>query len=153
MSELDGPGVDLRSVVFSPDGKQLAAGGRNGQIFAWNLENGTIAVEIAAGARRIRSLAYLGGGELLASAGEGCKVSLWNSASGELQETLDCKSGKVLSMAACGNDMIATGGSDNLVRSLELAQPERARALAGSYRLGRHFGLRCRQRHGGVGQL
>ena len=53
--ELEGPGTDLRSVVFSPDGQQLAVGGRNGQIRVWSVPAGTIALEIAAGRGRIRT--------------------------------------------------------------------------------------------------
>ena len=70
-SELVGPGDDLRCVVFSPDGKQLAVAGRNGQIRVWSMPAGTMQLEIAAGHGRLRTLAYLPDGEKLVSAGDG----------------------------------------------------------------------------------
>jgi WD40 repeat protein len=114
--ELEGPGIDLRTVDFSPDGKQLAAAGRNGQIRLWHLPSGTIALEIAASLGRIRTLAYLPDGRHLVSAGEGRNISIWDTSTGEQRGALECRPGKVLSMTVCGENLIATGGSDNLVR-------------------------------------
>jgi len=114
--ELDGPDADLRAIAYSPDGQRLAAAGRNANIRIWHAADGKPLRDIAAGPRRIRSLGWLPDGESLVSAGEGKAVSVWNTTSGEQLKTLHCQAGKVLSMAVCGENLIATGGSDNLIR-------------------------------------
>lgn len=43
-------------------------------------------------------------------------ITLWDAATGEEAYRFACGSGKVLSMAVCGENLIATGGSDNVVR-------------------------------------
>ena len=43
-------------------------------------------------------------------------IGVWDAATGEQLQKLNCRTGKVLSMAVCGANLIATGGSDNLVR-------------------------------------
>ncbi len=77
--ELAGPGGDLRAVVFSPDGKQLAVAGRNGQVRVWDMPSGAMHLEFAAGAGRIRSLAYLPAGDKIVSAGDGRVITLWDA--------------------------------------------------------------------------
>ncbi len=114
--DLEGPDDDLRSVVYSPDGTRLATAGRNGRIRIWSLPNGTLLRDITAGSRRIRSLAWLGGGEKLAAAGEGRTITIWNADTGQPLPSLDCRGTKVLSMVVCGESLIATGGSDNVIR-------------------------------------
>ncbi len=116
VKDLEGPGTDLRSVVFSPDGRQLAVAGRSGQIRVWAMPSGTIQLEIAAGLGRLRTLAYLPAGDKLVSAGEGRVISLWDAHTGQQAYKFSCPSGKVLSMTVCGENLIATCGSDNVVR-------------------------------------
>jgi WD40 repeat protein len=113
---LDGPGTDLRTVVFSPDGRQLATAGRNGQIRAWAMPQCAIEFDVMAGSGRVRTLAYLPEGDKLVSAGDGRTISIWNARGGDEHHRFTCPAGKVLSMVVCGESLIATGGSDNLVR-------------------------------------
>ncbi|MGD9723073.1 MAG: WD40 repeat domain-containing protein [Pirellulales bacterium] len=113
---LEGPGVDLRTVVFSPAGSHLATAGRNGQIRVWRLADSTISLEIAASPTRIRTLAYVPQGNLLVAAGDSRAITFWDATSGEQRGTLNPRSGKLLSMAVCGENVVATGGSDNVVR-------------------------------------
>ena len=74
-------------------------------------------LEIAAGLGRIRTLAYLPDGDKLVSAGEGRTIRHLGRQTrrGRLPK-FNCRTGKVLSMAVCGENLIATGGSDNVVR-------------------------------------
>ena len=129
--KLEGPGVDLRSVVFSPDGMQLAAAGRNGQIRIWNVPSGITALEISATLGRMRTLAYLPQGDMLVSAGESRTISVWDAHTGEQRGALRPRSGKVLSMTVCGDDLIATGGSDNVVRVWNWRTQQEADRLQG----------------------
>jgi WD40 repeat protein len=113
---LDGPGSDLRSIVFSPDGTRVATAGRSGLIRLWNLAAGDAPLDIAAGTGRIRTLAYLPAGDKLVSAGEGRAIAVWDAATGQAVYRFTCPSAKVLSMAVCGESLIATGGTDNVIR-------------------------------------
>ncbi len=115
--ELAGPGVDLRCVAFSPDGTRLAVAGRSGQVRAWNLASGEPDLEIAA-ARigRLRSLAWLPDGQKLVSAGENKLLCVWDAHTGHPIKQMQCQTGKLLSMVVCSDELIATGGSDNVVR-------------------------------------
>ena len=147
IKELVGPGIDLRAVAFSPDGTHLATGGRNGQIRVWSLADAAVTADISAGGRRIRTLAYLADGEKIVSAGEGRTIGIWNSASGELLQQFRAHSAKVLSLTVCGPDLIATGGSDNVVRVWNWQSQTEVRPLSRAYRLGRVAGVRRVQRH------
>jgi WD40 repeat protein len=129
--QLEGPCVDLRSVVYSPNGTQLAAAGRNGQIRVWTMPSAIVALNINGGRSRIRTLAYLPQGESLVSAGESRTISIWDAHSGELRGELKPQSGKVLAMAVCGENFIATGGSDNLVRVWNWRTQQEANRLQG----------------------
>ena len=113
--ELEGPDDDLRSVVYSPDGTRLATGGRNGRIRIWTLPEAAPLRDITAPPRRIRTLAWLADGQKLVSAGEGRTVTVWDAATGEALQTLDCRTGKILAMVVCSEQLIATGGSDNVI--------------------------------------
>ncbi|MEX2111822.1 MAG: hypothetical protein WD845_01470, partial [Pirellulales bacterium] len=97
----------------------------------WRMPSATIALEIAGALGRIRTLAYLPQGDLLASAGEGRSITLWDAHTGEQRGELTPRSGKVLSMVVCGENLIATGGSDNLVRVWNWRAQQEADRLQG----------------------
>jgi WD40 repeat protein len=114
--DLIGPDNDLRSVVFSPNGRQLAVGGRNGQMRVWAMPGGSSQFDLSAGQRRLRTLAYVPSSEKLLAAGDGREISVWDTATGQELHKFNCPAGRVLSMSVCSDSLIATGGSDNLVR-------------------------------------
>jgi len=116
LDQHDGPCADLRAVTFSPDGKRVAAAGRNAQVRAWCICDGCISFEIGAGVERIRTLAFSPDGTRLVTSGEGRMVGVWNAQNGEKIADLPCRSAKVLALAFCGDRLLATGGSDNLIR-------------------------------------
>jgi WD40 repeat protein len=129
--KLEGPCADLRTVAYSPDGSQLAAAGRNGQIRVWNLPAATVALNIDGGRNRIRTLAYLPQGAQLVSAGESRTIMIWDARTGDKHAELRPQTGKVLSMVVCGENFIATGGSDNLVRVWNWRTQQEANRLQG----------------------
>lgn len=75
---LDYPGVDLRRVAFSPNGKTLASGSSGPDIRIWDIETmsqtgNTLQTDYA-----VRSLAFSPNGQILASESEKGGVCLWD---------------------------------------------------------------------------
>ncbi len=118
---------ELRTVAFSPDGQHLAAAGRSGQIFLWRTSDWHVELEIPADRMRIRSLAYSPDGKRLAAAGDGRSVGIWDAESGKPLNRLVCRQAKVLTVAFCGDEVLATGGSDNAIRIWDLRAGPAAR--------------------------
>jgi WD40 repeat protein len=130
--KLDGPDSDLRAICFSPDGSRLAAAGRNGKVRIWSMAAGTIDLEIAAeGIGRLRALGWMPHGDKLVSAGENRQLSVWDATNGQLIKKVHCQTGKLMSMVVCGEDLIATGGSDNVIRVWNWQSETQADALVG----------------------
>ena len=104
-----------------------------------------IDLEIAAtGVGRIARAGLAARRQKLVSAGENRMLSVWDANTGQpLQAACNCQTGKLLSMVVCGEDLIATGGSDNVVRVWNWQTEAEADALDRPYRLGGRAGLRC----------
>lgn len=130
--ELEGPESDLRSVAYSPDGARLAVAGRGGEVRVWRLADGNVELNIPAnGLGRLRSLAWLPDGEKLITAGENRLISVWDAHTGAAVHRIACPSGKLLSMTVCGEDLVATGGSDNVIRVWNWRDEREADQLVG----------------------
>lgn len=65
-------------VRFSPDGKQLATGDRNGGIHVWESESGGIVYTLDEHKLKVTALSWRPDGNLLASAAEDGKLVLWD---------------------------------------------------------------------------
>ncbi len=107
------------------------SGGRSGALRIWSLTDGQTSLEIAASRQRIRTLAYTPDSETIAAAGDGRSIGLWNAASGAALGSLPCPSGKVLAVQFCSPGMLASAGTDNIVRLWDLPQQLEQRQLQG----------------------
>lgn len=83
---LDSEKMGIESMAFSPDGKVLVSGSRDGQIRFWNRE-GKITKDFSAHTQQINTLAYSPNGQFLISAGEDANIKLW-SMDGSIKATL-----------------------------------------------------------------
>ncbi|MEZ4734667.1 MAG: WD40 repeat domain-containing protein [Caldilineaceae bacterium] len=61
--------LPMRTVVFSPDGRLLAGGSRNGALLLWQVEGGHLLDTLPLHRQRVNGLAFHPAGHLLASAG------------------------------------------------------------------------------------
>ena len=69
-------------VRFSPDGKLLATGDRNGGIHIWETSNGGIVYTLDEHKVRVTGLTWRSDGQVLASAGDDGKMVLWDMKDG-----------------------------------------------------------------------
>lgn len=127
----DAPCPDMRAVAFSPDGSLLAAGGRDGRLRCWKLPTGDDGPVVQAHTQRIRAVAFSHNGSLLASAGDDQKIHIWDNASSKLKTEIEIRGSKIMSLNWCGTNIIAAGGSDNLIHLINATTREEIGTLTG----------------------
>ncbi len=79
----------VHAVAFSPDGRLLASGSRDGMINFWNPESGSLTLTFVGHSLAVQALAFSPDGRSLASIPQfGAKIKLWNSTNGKLSRVL-----------------------------------------------------------------
>ena len=122
---------DMRAVAWSPDDARLVAGGRDGKLRVWNTATGELEQEQSAHKQRIRTVVFSPDGKHIASSGEDRVVRVWKLDGGDQGFVLPDRSAKVLAIAFVSPDVLATAGTDNLVRLWDLASRTEIAKLAG----------------------
>lgn len=85
---LDGFERVVTSLVFSPDGKRIAAGTQDGQIWIWSCQSGRRLQIIDAGNRSVRSMTFSPDGTRLVTGTSTAGVAIWRVISTELESDL-----------------------------------------------------------------
>ena len=85
---LSGHGSEVRSVVFSPDGKMVASGSQDHTVKLWNPETGELLRTVTEHAGDKNSIAFSPDGGTLAISNVDNSVNLYESGSGKLARTL-----------------------------------------------------------------
>ncbi len=78
------PGFGLRCLAFSPDGALVAAGGEDGKVYLYAVQDGALARAFSAHHGPVFSLAYSPDGQWIATSGWDNAVRIWNSETGDL---------------------------------------------------------------------
>lgn len=101
----------VMSMVYSPDGKTLAAGVFNERVQLWDTKTWTEKPSLKGHRTEVMAVAYTPDGKTLASTG-GIELRLWDAETGEPRRTL--KSGTVIRALAFSPDgkTVACGGGD-----------------------------------------
>jgi WD40 repeat protein len=77
------PGVWSPSIVFSPESRLIAAGGRDGFLRIWDTQSGNLISEFEAHKKGVNSVAFSPDGQLLASGGNDAMARLWATSTGD----------------------------------------------------------------------
>ncbi|MBA4017359.1 MAG: hypothetical protein C0483_09320 [Pirellula sp.] len=130
VQELKCSASDVRAVAFSPNNQKLAAAGRDGVVRIWDLSDFKPQADVPAHRMRIRAIAFTPDGAQFATAGDDRKLFLWNI-DGSRSAALAAPPGRVFSLVFSGPDHLAMGGSDNLIRVLDVRSRREIAQLAG----------------------
>ncbi|MEN8136001.1 MAG: hypothetical protein ABFS18_10790 [Thermodesulfobacteriota bacterium] len=115
---LDGHGDWVTAVLYSPSGRNIISGSKDGSIRIWDSGSGKeTSMFREAWWGEIRELAISGDGSYLAGATENNSVVIWYVASGKLLNVLAGHSGRVNGVAfSTDGRLIVSGGVDGTVR-------------------------------------
>ncbi|HEY9619187.1 MAG TPA: NB-ARC domain-containing protein, partial [Crinalium sp.] len=104
-------------IAFSPDGRLLASGGRDGTLRLWNVQDGQ-SIDVLEGHKHdIYGLAISADSQLLVSTGEDQTVRLWHLQSGRNLKTLRGYTGGIHSLSLSSDDqMLASSGQNEMIQ-------------------------------------
>jgi hypothetical protein len=123
---------DVRVVAFSPDGRRLAAGGKEPKVVIVDSTTGELISEVSGFEGRIQSLGFSPDGRYLLTAGADPILRLWEAGSGELVRTFVGHSSEVLTAVFHPDGTrIASGGQDRSILIWDTATGEELVRLPG----------------------
>jgi WD40 repeat protein len=116
--------VPVLSLAFSPDGKELAVGGVDGQVRLLGAADGKLLRALAGHTSAAAGLAYHPGGKVLASAGKDRTVRLWDPTNGQAIKSLEGHTAWAQGVVFFARGTrLASVGADQTVRVWDLTEP------------------------------
>ena len=128
-NRLDRHQGSVRSVVFSPDGKQLATSGADSTVRLWNLSGKQLA-ELKAPQGSVWSVVFSPDGKQLATSGGDSTVRLWNLSGKQLAELKGHQGGVNSVVFSPDGKQLATSGDDGTARLWNLSGKQLAELKA-----------------------
>lgn len=124
--------TSILSLAFSPDGKLLATGDVNGEIYLWQIADGQPVLSCKGHAGWVHAIAFSPNGKMLCSASSDHTVKLWDVSDGSCLKTLTGHHQRVRSVAFSPDGMtIVSGGSDATIRLWDTNSGKCIRVLSG----------------------
>lgn len=120
-----------QSISFSPDGRMLAGGGTNGEVYLWDVGTGRLRKTLEGHTDLVESVSFNPNGLILASAGWDTTVRLWDVATGALRNTLEGHTYDVKSISISPNGLILASAGDQTVRLWSVLTGKHLRTLHG----------------------
>ncbi|NDJ77018.1 MAG: hypothetical protein GYB65_12250 [Chloroflexi bacterium] len=112
-----GPSNTVNSVAFSPDGRWLAAGSTDRNVYVWDAATYQLQQTLTGHTRSVTSVTFSPDSTMLASGAADGELQVWNPESGESLLTLPGTGSAVKSLAFdAGGVRLASGGDDSLIR-------------------------------------
>jgi WD40 repeat protein len=136
LSELTTGCTDTRCLLFSNDGLQLAAGGRDGRLCIWEVgESGLVSetpnVAAKIHQRRIHALSFSKDSSLVYSAGEDKDLVQYDRLLDEERNRIGLRGLKALSLVMISDHLVAVGGADNSIRIVDMIEKGECSRLVG----------------------
>ncbi len=106
-----------RCLSFHPGGRKIACGMREGSVYEFDITTGECTFKARGAERLVHAVAYSPDGKFLAASGHEV-FHVWDTATQQLAKTIGKhEKADINSLAwSAGGDLIATGGTDNLVK-------------------------------------
>ncbi|WP_441216862.1 nSTAND1 domain-containing NTPase [Phytohabitans sp. LJ34] len=109
-------GGSVLALAFSPDGRHLAAGAKDGQVRMWDLSAGTGPVTVGAQTGAAESVAFSPDGRRVATGGVDGTVRIWAVAGRAAPAVLTGHRGRVRAVAfSPDGERVASGGDDGVL--------------------------------------
>jgi WD40 repeat protein len=132
LRKLEGHTKEVRTVVFSPDGKQALSGGWEKELRLWDLQTGKEIRRFEGHAEGVRRAVFSPDGRRAISAGKDGTVRLWEVATGKEIRRLEGHGADVMSVAFTPDGRRAlSGGADMMLRLWDLETGKEVRRFEG----------------------
>jgi RNA polymerase sigma factor (sigma-70 family) len=123
--DLERPKIGCLTLAFSPDGKTLAGGNKDGSIRLWDVGTGNEVRRLEGHRNGVISIAFAPGGKTLVSGAAEEAIRLWDLGSGRAVRQLTGHRGAVFAVAyAPGGKAVGSGGQDGSIRLWDAASGE-----------------------------
>ncbi|KAJ6016426.1 hypothetical protein N7540_011017 [Penicillium herquei] len=133
LQTLEGHSHSVRSIAWSPDGRQLASGSDDNTVRIWDPTTGQSVSTFEGHSDPVQSIAWSPDGRQLASGSLDNTVRIWDPATGQSVSTLEGHSDWVLSIAwSPDGRRLASGSLDNTVRIWDPATGQSVSTLEGN---------------------
>ncbi|MBN2304090.1 MAG: hypothetical protein JXQ72_06430 [Anaerolineae bacterium] len=127
LEQLSGHSTAVSSVVYSPDGRLLASGDRDGIIRLWNTGAGAGTVELytfRSASNWVNSVSFSRDSRTLAAGGQDNVVRLWDVTTGTEIGSLTGPGGSINSVAFSPvDDRLAAGSDDGTIHIWDVSDP------------------------------
>jgi WD40 repeat protein/transcriptional regulator with XRE-family HTH domain len=118
-------------VAYSPDGRYLAAGSIDGEVWLWRVEDNQQVDLLHGHTGPVNSVAFSLDGRIIASGSGDGTIVLWSLESGARLATLNGHSGRVWSVAFNpGGTLLASGGDDQTIKIWSVTSGAALKTLA-----------------------